>query len=521
MALPLDGLVVAQAGDGSALHWAGELVARLGAALVAHPSPADALLIGDDTPPMPAPLPPVVVPVAADAEPVAWATSGLMHLTGPVAGPPALSPGPIATRLRGAAAAVSLLAQLGGGPPLALDGAALAAERAATAGLHRRGRRSAGGTCRLVPAADGWLAVNLARPDDVDALPAWLGEPTGPDPWPMVERVAGRGRAVDLAASARVLGLPVSVLGEPGMTDEQLRARGQAWPLAPFLVDEVVPVARLRSDPARPRRFRAAPVTGAVVVDLSSLWAGPLCAHVLGLAGAHVVKVESTARPDGARRGPPAFFDLLHAGHRCHAVDLAHPAGRAELQALVAAADVVVEASRPRALDQLGIDRRPTVDHGGTWVAVTGYGHTGPWRQAVAFGDDAAVAAGCVARVAPVAPVAPVAAGCATDVADLDLPAQPGPWFCADALADPAAGLHAAVAALACIVGGGGRVVDVALREAAGALLGPPPAGGWQVSEDGRHVVGPHGLRAPIRAPRLGARSERVVQRRWPTNPST
>lgn len=514
MALPLDGLVVAQAGDGSALHWAGELVARLGAALVAHPSPADALLIGDDATPTPAPLPPVVVPVPADPEPVAWATSGLMHLTGPVTGPPALPPGPIATRLRGAAAAASLLAQLGGGPPLALDGAALAAERAATAGLHRRGRRSAGGTCRLVPAADGWLAVNLARPDDVDAVPAWLREPTGPDPWPTVARVAGRGRAVDLAASARVLGLPVSVLGDPGTTDEQLRARGQAWPLAPFLVDEIARVARRRTGSARPGRFRSAPVAGAVVVDLSSLWAGPLCAHLLGLAGARVIKVESTTRPDGARRGPPAFFDLLHAGHRCHAVDLAHPAGRAELQALVAAADVVVEASRPRALDQLGIDRRPTIDHGGTWVAVTGYGHTGPWRQAVAFGDDAAVAAGCVARVAPGAPGAP-------GVVDVGPPARPGPWFCADALADPAAGLHAAVAALACIVGGGGHVVDVALREAAGALLGPPPAGDWQVSEDGRHVVGPHGMRAPIRAPRLGARSERVVPRRWPTNPST
>ena len=39
-----------------------------------------------------------------------------------------------------------------------------------------------------------------------------------------------------------------------------------------------------------------------LVVDLSALWAGPLCAHLLGLAGARVVKVESLGRPDGARR---------------------------------------------------------------------------------------------------------------------------------------------------------------------------------------------------------------------------
>lgn len=475
-------------------------MACLGAAVVAHPSPADALLISDERPATPTPLPPVVVAVPADPEPVAWATSGLLHLTGPVAGPPALPPGPIATRLRGAAAAVSLLAQLGGGPPLALDGAALAAERAAAAGLHRQGRRSAGGSCRLLPAADGWLAVNLARPDDVDLVPAWLGEPAGADPWPIVERAAGRAPAVDLAAAARMLGLPVSVLGDPRATDEQLQARGQTWPLVPFLVDGVA-VARRRDAEANPGRFRAAPVAGAVVADLSSLWAGPLCAHLLGLAGAHVIKVESTARPDGARRGPPAFFELLHAGHRGHVVDVADPAGRAEVQALVAAADIVIEASRPRALDQLGIDRRPTVDRGGTWVAITGYGHTGPWRQAAAFGDDAAVAGGCVAG--------------------MDAPARPGPWFCADALADPAAGLHAAVATLACLIGGGGHLVDVALREAAGALLGPPPAREWRVSEDGRRIVGPDGLPTAIRPPRLAARSERVAPQQWPMNLST
>src|SRR4029453_19173112 len=93
-----------------------------------------------------------------------------------------------------------------------------------------------------------------------------------------------------------------------------------------------------------------------LVVDLSSLWAGPLCAHLLGLQGARVVKVESTGRPDGARRGPAAFFDLLHGGPRGVARDLRDPAGAACLRRLLAAADVVVEASRPRALRQLGIE---------------------------------------------------------------------------------------------------------------------------------------------------------------------
>lgn len=59
-----------------------------------------------------------------------------------------------------------------GGPRV--DGAALLGERAALAGLTRRGAISPGDSCRLVRAADGWIAVNLARPDDVALANAWL-----------------------------------------------------------------------------------------------------------------------------------------------------------------------------------------------------------------------------------------------------------------------------------------------------------------------------------------------------------
>src|SRR6185437_13287713 len=41
-----------------------------------------------------------------------------------------------------------------------------------------------------------------------------------------------------------------------------------------------------------------------VVIELASLWAGPLCGHLLGLTGARVIKVESNTRPDGGRFGP-------------------------------------------------------------------------------------------------------------------------------------------------------------------------------------------------------------------------
>ena len=97
-------------------------------------------------------------------------------------------------------------------------------------------------------------------------------------------------------------------------------------------------------------------VAGALVVDLSSLWAGPLCAQLLTAAGARTVKVESTSRPDGARRGPAPFYDLLHAGQDSVALDFRDHRDVDRLRTLLAAADIVIEASRPRALAQLGID---------------------------------------------------------------------------------------------------------------------------------------------------------------------
>ena len=136
-----------------------------------------------------------------------------------------------------------------------------------------------------------------------------------------------------------------------------------------------------------------ADLRGLTVVDLSSLWAGPLCGQLLAAAGARVIKVESTTRPDGARHGPKAFFELMHRGKEFLAFDFSTTAGRAALADVLGAADVVIEASRPRALEQLGIIAASSPAR--VWLSITGYGRDLPVR--VAFGDDAAVAGGLVA----------------------------------------------------------------------------------------------------------------------------
>src|ERR1700728_3694988 len=103
-----------------------------------------------------------------------WAASGGMALTGQADRAPAASPGPalgLLSTVAGELAAVTRAT----GVEVRADPGELVAGRAALAGFRRRGRVSAGGSARLLRAADGWCAVNLSRDDDVAAVPAIIG----------------------------------------------------------------------------------------------------------------------------------------------------------------------------------------------------------------------------------------------------------------------------------------------------------------------------------------------------------
>jgi hypothetical protein len=399
---------------------------------------------------------------------MAWARSGAMALTGRAGGPALGPPAGFVERVH--RLEETLLAEFARtGVAVAVDALAMLGERAALTGLRRQGDRSCGGATRLLRAGDGWLALSLARPSDLELLGAWLGTAAclPEDPWSSVTPVLAERSVAELVNGAVLLGLPVA-----GLPAEQRLAS----------TDGDLPVVA--------EQFGAAPpaeVAELLVVDLSSLWAGPLCAQMLGLAGARIVKVESTGRPDGARFGPPAFFDLLHAGHETVALDFTTPEGREDLRRLLDAADVVIEASRPRALRQLGIDAEALLHNGlRVWLSITGYGRAGDAAQRVAFGDDGAVAGGLV-------------------VWD-----EQGPCFCADAVADPLTGLVAATAVLASIAAGGRCLLDVSLQGvaahfAADAITSPDPG------QRAVPVAPPRARRAVGVAAPLGAHTESVL----------
>jgi crotonobetainyl-CoA:carnitine CoA-transferase CaiB-like acyl-CoA transferase len=362
----------------------------------------------------------------ADHPALSWRRSGLMAVTGEPGGEGLMCPAALTAAADGALMALKALAPDPGRLPT--HGALLLGERARMMGLQAGGRVSANGSCRLLAFADGVAALNLARPEDWGLLPVLLGCDTVSG-WTDVERRCARLGAEETVALGIELGLPIA-LDQP-----------------PRPVDRLFQASEGRRSPPTRRPY---------VVDLSSLWAGPLAGSLLAMAGAEVVKLEAVDRPDGARRGHRAFFDLLNGGKRSVALDFSDPEGRARLRALIERADIVIEGSRPRALRRLGIDRAAAVARGAVWIAITA--HDDPDR--VGFGDDAAVEAGLATMMRQ-------AWGQAT--------------FVGDAVADPLTGLHAALGGWAAWQAGGGRLVSLSLSRTVGHAIGAGVATGGRL----------------------------------------
>jgi hypothetical protein len=346
-----------------------------------------------------------------------WAASGLAWLTGMSDGPPDHSRAAVLTR------ADTIATDLAGHLGVHADAAATLTGRAALLGLRRRGRISAGGATRLMPTRDGWWALTLSRADDIAAIPALIEADTVPDdPWPVVARWAAQREADDVVDRAALLDLPASKLGEATAEAPRVTRQGNR---------------------AAPR-----PAGGLLVADLSSMWAGPLCAQLLAGAGATVVKVESPIRPDGTRAGDPAFYDWINHGKLSYAADFDRDHDR--LRALLMAADVVIEGSRPGVLGRRGLspETLPGPD-GRVWLRISGHGSD---SQRAAFGDDAAVAGGLVGS------------------------SGSGPVFCGDAIADPLTGMESARAVAYSLSRGGGETIEVTMSAVAATYAMLPTA---------------------------------------------
>lgn len=209
-----------------------------------------------------------------------------------------------------------------------------------------------------------------------------------------------------------------------------------------------------------------APLTGLRVLDLATLFAGPLAATMLGDFGAEVIKVEHPSKPDPSRGHGPSkdgiglWWKLLGRNKRTITLDLSRPGGRATLLRLAATADVVIENFRPGTLERwdLGWDELAAANPRLILTRVTAFGQFGPYAHRPGFGT-----------------LAEAMSGFAAITGEPDAPPTLPPF----GLADSIAGLATAYAVMTALAArdrtGQGQVVDMAIIEPILSVLGPQP----------------------------------------------
>ena len=135
------------------------------------------------------------------------------------------------------------------------------------------------------------------------------------------------------------------------------------------------------------------PLAGLRVLDLTRVLAGPYCTMVLGDLGAEVVKVEVPGVGDDARHFGPfvgpesAYFMSLNRNKKSITLNLKHERGKRLLLDLVRCFDVLVENYRPGTMEKLGLgyERLSAENPRLVYAAVSGFGHTGPYRTKPAY----------------------------------------------------------------------------------------------------------------------------------------
>ncbi|MFE5190404.1 CoA transferase [Streptomyces sp. NPDC056628] len=270
-----------------------------------------------------------------------------------------------------AAEAGARRAGLAGVPAVRLDDGAIATAFVSERHLLVDGRAPVwfAPLSRFWPAADGWVRTHANYPHHRAALQAALGV-SREDPDAVAAAVAERPACEVEDAVYAAGGLAVAL-----RTPAQWAAHEQAAEVARRPL-----VGRERTAPARARALPPLdgtpllPATGVRVLDLTRVIAGPVATRTLALLGADVLRVDAPRLPELADQHTDTGF-----GKRSALLDAA--VDRRGLEALLAAADVVVTGYRPGALDRLGLSARALAERrpGLVVAELSAWGAYGPW----------------------------------------------------------------------------------------------------------------------------------------------
>jgi formyl-CoA transferase len=203
---------------------------------------------------------------------------------------------------------------------------------------------------------------------------------------------------------------------------------------------------------------------GVRIIDLTRVLAGPFCTMILGDLGADVIKIERPELGDDTRHwGPPfaeggesAYFLCTNRNKRSLTLNLQSQEGLHILKRLIQAGDVLVENFRTGTLERWGLDYETLqkIRPGLIYCSITGYGHTGPYRDRPGYDILAQSLGGFMSVTGP---------------------AEGEPHRAGVAIADITAGMFAAQAILAALYrhekDGSGQCIDIALLDSQIALM--------------------------------------------------
>lgn len=136
------------------------------------------------------------------------------------------------------------------------------------------------------------------------------------------------------------------------------------------------------------------PLAGIKVLELGTLIAGPFCARMLAEFGADVIKVESPDGGDPIRQwrvlkdGNSLWWSVQSRNKKSITLNMKDPRGQEIARKLALDADIVIENYRPGVLEKwnLGYESLKAINPALIMVRLSGYGQTGPMRDAPGFG---------------------------------------------------------------------------------------------------------------------------------------
>jgi formyl-CoA transferase len=143
-----------------------------------------------------------------------------------------------------------------------------------------------------------------------------------------------------------------------------------------------------------PNTKPSGPLAGIKVLELGTLIAGPFCSRMLAEFGAEVIKVESPDGGDPIRQwrvlkdGNSLWWSVQSRNKKSITLNMKDPRAQEIARQLALDADIIIENYRPGVLEKwnLGYEQLRALNPALIMVRLSGYGQTGPMRDAPGFG---------------------------------------------------------------------------------------------------------------------------------------